>query len=82
MKKRVKINRESEHMARARHVLKSDSTGIAVEAESIIADEVKRVLNEFFLLSGGVSVNIRDCENGLLITLKANAKSVKDFKIV
>lgn len=73
---------QSAALKRAAAVIKSDRAGTSLGAEDIIGHEVRELLNDYFSLYGDVLTDITATDKGFLITIKATAKSVKEFKVV
>ena len=73
---------QSNSLARAKAVIKSDRMGVSAGIESVVSREVGETLADFFALDGAVETDIDATEKGFFITVKAKAKSVKEFKII
>ena len=85
MRKRAKnmlCAAQSNSLARAKAVIKSDRMGVSAGIESIVSREVSEALADFFALDGSAETDISATEKGFFITVKAKAKSVKEFKII
>lgn len=76
------MKNQSAALKRAAALIKSDRTGASLGAECVIGREVRELLNDYFSLYGEVFTDITATDKGFLITIKATAKSVKEFKIV
>lgn len=76
------MKKQSAALKRAAAVIKSDRTGASLGAEGFISRDVRELLNDYFSIYGDVLTDITATDKGFLITIKATAKSVKEFKVV
>ena len=72
----------SEQLKRATTVIKADRLGVSAGIEKIVSSEVKRVLREFFSLSGEVETKVEVTQRGFEITVSASATSIKCLKVM
>ena len=72
----------TEQLKRASTVIKADRLGVSVGVESIISNEIRSVLEDFFSINGEVKTLIEIDERGFSIIIKALATSVKQLKIL
>ena len=72
----------SEQLKRATTVIKADRLGVSAGIEKIVSGEVKRVLREFFSLSGEVETKVEVTQRGFEITVSARATSIKCLKVM
>ena len=78
----MKKKQLSEHLQRASTVIKADRLGVSAGLESIITSEIKGVLSDYFSLGDDVLTKIELSQNGFVITIKAQALSVKNVKTI
>ncbi|MBQ3572546.1 MAG: hypothetical protein IJA15_06950 [Clostridia bacterium] len=72
----------TEQLKRASTVIKADRLGVSAGVESIISNEIRSVLEDFFSINGEVKTLIEIDERGFSIIIKALATSVKQLKIL
>ena len=70
----------TEQLKRASTVIKADRLGVSAGVESIISNEIRCVLEDFFSISGEVKTVVEIDEGGFNISIKALATSVKQIK--
>lgn len=69
-------------LRRANQVLTGDRMGVTAQIEDVLAKHVTDTLGEFFSLNGFAKAKINATKNGFEIIIYANAKSVKQLKML
>ncbi|MBQ7408695.1 MAG: hypothetical protein IJW13_05450 [Clostridia bacterium] len=72
----------SEQLKRACSVIKSDRMCVSSDLEGIISSEIAQTLSDYFSLFGEIKTQIEVSEKGFTIKINAQAKSVKQLKII
>lgn len=73
---------KSDALKRASEVITSDRIGVSNGIEEVISKHISDLLSEFFSLSSQAKIKISLSKNGFDISITANAKSVKQLKIL
>ena len=73
---------KSDALKRASEVITSDRIGVSNGIEEVISKHISDLLSEFFSLSSQAKIKISLSKNGFDILITANAKSVKQLKIL
>ena len=73
---------KSDALKRASEVITSDRIGVSHGIEEVISKHISDLLSEFFSLSSQAKIKISLSKNGFDISITANAKSVKQLKIL
>ncbi len=67
---------------RAKRLLDNDRIGISVDAEALIKSDITKLLEQYFVIRGGVKVEIVDERDKMYISVYASLKDVKRFKML
>ena len=73
---------KSDALKRASEVITSDRIGVSNGIEEVISKHISNLLSDFFSLNGNVKTKISLAKNGFDILITANAKSVKQLKLL
>lgn len=72
----------NENLKRASNLLTGDRIGITSQTEGVINKYLTDALGEFFLLNGYAKIKINVVKNGFEIVVLANAKGIKQLKVL
>ena len=78
----MKKIKKSENLRRASEVITCDRMGVSSGIEGILNKELYNLLSNYFSLLGEIKSKIVATSEGFEINIKANASSVKQFKMV
>ena len=73
---------KNDALKRASEVIISDRIGVSNGIEEVISKHLSDLLSDFFSLNGNVKTKISLAKNGFDIVITANAKSVKQLKLL
>ena len=63
-------------------IILNDRLMLSKETSEMICYDVKRVLDEYFNLDGGINISVSPEKDCYLITITANAVAIKSFGVI
>lgn len=67
---------------RLKQIIESDRLLLSADTSELICYDLKKVLNEFFNVEGGVTLCVEPLKDSYEVTIKAKASGIKSFGVI
>ncbi len=67
---------------RLKQIIESDRLLLSSDTSEMICYDLKKILNEYFNVEGGVTLSVEPMKDSYEITIKAKASAIKSFGVI